>query len=1807
MSLLKTHGLNSANTSCIRAAVSMAFFTMLWATASHAVTPGTAINHDAQTSYSVGGFTGISTAPSAAPTLTVVTSGVTDAAGMTITTPATQHVYAADAVSINVAVSNAGTNTLATAELRVTLPVDVVPLLDAASPGSSVPAGAQTVHTFAVADLPTVTTANYTLDLTMPATVDPANNTVSVEYFANAASRVTKSVDLDLSNRTAVDVISLQYNESTPSHNYVVDVTEYDTTGAGVFANLPAPAEVTGMVLPLQSTSTFSHSQSMYLRVADMDHNTDSSIREKVTLTFTVDTGDSEALRLLETGVDTGIFTGYANIAAYGAAVTANNGELDIAVNSNVTISYTDPQDAGDVLDLVIIVDPYGKVFNSVTGDPMVGYTVHMINVDTGLPATVIGDDGINGYPASMVTGDPDDPLNLPQDTKGLPVTDDGGTVYSFEKGAYRFPFAPVANYKLVVVPPDGAQFTWPSKKTDEQLQQTEKGTWVIVNGSRGESFYLPAGPPLNIDIPVDPTSSAIHVRRTASKDRVAAGDFIQFRVEVENLTNGTAFSDVVLTDSLPAGFKVQQESARYQFDSGSMQSVPASQISYDGDQLVFSFTDSVNTKLVVEYVAAVGAVKQGVANSTSKATATAGAKNLTSNTAELVTRLEEDLFRSRAILMGSVVSNDEPAIGVKGVRIYMEDGRYAITDEKGNYHFDNVLPGTHVVQVDMLSLPEAFELLPDSDQRGDTASVSRFVDLQGGTLWRSDFNVRVKEGFDLEKLNAPSSRYDWRKEFPGIDEIVSIPSATIAIEHFPEESVTLYFEEQPVSEKNFDGISSSEAGATVSTWSGVDIQPGKNEFVVVIKDQNQKEVSRRTRNIVFSDFPVTAELVEEASTLIADGVTKPVVALRLKDKDGYPARPGVVGEFRLDSNHRLAQQTKFAQMNMPGVAAQRLEYVVEEGGLARITLEPVSESGDVKLRIPLSEGVIKELNAPLKSQAREWIVVGLAEGTQGFNTLKGNMQPLTGNQAKETYQDGRFAFFAKGKVSGKWLLTLAYDSAKERGLKQDPNHFQSIDPNKYYTLYGDTGYQGYGAPSSEKLYLRLENDEFFFMFGDYETGLNQTELSKYNRIFTGVKSRYRDGLIDVIVFGSESYQAYVRDQIRGEGSSGPYQLSRELVSLNTEQVVIEVRDRFQSQTVVEARTLTRHVDYDIDYQAGTVLFRQPIFSTDASLNPKYIVVTYEAYDQTDKTITSGGRGEIAITEKTKLGVTAINEGRVGGNAQMQGVDLRIQAGENIQIRAEVAQSQDNKLTAAHSEGKAYKVEINHRSAAGQTKVYVREQQRGFGLGQISSTEAGRRKIGAEASTGMGNRFTVKAKATHEEELPEASVNDPATATRDLVEAEGRYNFDSASLSLGTRSVQDIRRDGTEQRSDQVTAGAKKSFGRLALRIDREQNLDNASSNSIDYPDRTLLGMDYQLGTNSALFVEQEIADGDARDTTNTQAGIKSQPWQGGSLFAGVKQAQDNDAVTNSASLAVKQKWQISKAWSMDFGAEETRTLDQVNSTASDPLTGAPYASGPATNSSDYTASSVAATYAPGDWLWTTRVENRVGSSENSAMFGTSIQSSPDVDLSTLASLQLSNREQATGDKYNSATATLGAAYRPADSRWLLLNKLQLHWADSITDSYTDPLTKVVTSSFSSEEWRWVNNLNLNYSPNKQWQLAMQWGTKSVKETIADIDYESTADLIGLETRYNITRSWDVGLHGNALHVWNTKQNDYSAGVSVGHVIAKNIWISLGYNAIGFWDKDFSKTRYTSQGAFLKFRMKFDQETFRGAKAWLGR
>jgi hypothetical protein len=912
----------------------------------------------------------------------------------------------------------------------------------------------------------------------------------------------------------------------------------------------------------------------------------------------------------------------------------------------------------------------------------------------------------------------------------------------------------------------------------------------------------------------------------------------------------------------------------------------------------------------------------------------------------------------------------------------------------------------------------------------------------------------------------------------------------------------------------------------------------------------------------------------------MADGRQSPVIAVRLLDKDGHPARAGVAGEFTVDAPYiALKRMSELQQAPLAAPATERIRYEVGPEGLALIELAPTAQTGEAVVRILLESGE-QEVRAWLKPEARDWVLVGLAEGTWGYNVIKGSMESAgAAGQEEDLYRDGRIAFYAKGMVKGEWLLTAAYDSTRpSEGRK---SMYQTVDPNKYYLLYGDGAEQFHDAASAKHIYVKLERDQCYALFGDFNTGLSVTELSRYSRNLTGFKSEHKGDRFEYNLFVADTDQAHLRDELPGDGTSGLYHLSRRNIVINSERVTIEVRDRFRSEVLVKQQVLTRGLDYTIDYESGALFFKSPVATRDEDFNPVFIVAEYETFDGANAAYTYGGRAAVKMLDgRVQIGMTHVHEGTSGAEGDMGGLDASVTLTTKTKIRAEVASTR-NDLGGTGISGSAYLAEVQHRSDSLDGTAYVREQEPGFGLGQQNGSETGTRKYGTTANYRITQPVTLAGEAFRQENLGTGAV-------RDLAEVRGRYGTRQVELFAGLRSAEDTFMTGESMRSAQVFGGMKYQFTeRLAGRLQHDQTLSDTGSN-VDFPTRTTVGMDYRLTKDASFFAVEEIARGPQADSAMSRVGIKASPWTGGQLSSSMEQQSTENGARLFASTGLKQAWQITKQWTVDAGVDRSAMVRESGYYRFN--TNVPPASG---STEDYTAVFLGAGFRGERWSWTGRVEQRRSDSEDKSSVLLGSNGEVKSGLALAAGLQTFRTTTPAAIEKFSGDLRLAAAYRPAESRLILLDRFDyLRTVQHGTDLPFD-------------NWRLVNNLVMNYKLENRMQLSLQYGSKYVSETIDQSDYRGYTDLTGIECRYDLTKTWDVGARASVLHSWGIGQKSYGTNVSVGIQAVRNLWVSLGYNFTGFKDRDFSQSEFTAEGPFVRLRLKFDQVSVREAVKWV--
>ena len=377
----------------------------------------------------------------------------------------------------------------------------------------------------------------------------------------------------------------------------------------------------------------------------------------------------------------------------------------------------------------VLAVTADSVVFDSSNGLAIDGALIRLVDANTGLPATVLGDDGISAFPNTI--------------TSGSTVTDAGGKVYNFATGHYRFPVVNPGNYRLEVTPP--GDYLFPTGFSDAVLQTIPGAPWSLnTSGSRGQNFSV-VSTAFDIDIPLD--AKSVFVTKTANKSVVGKGEYIQYSVSIDNTSRASDLLATILIDDLPVGF-------RYKKGSAERNGVPLADpvISANGQNLRWALgTVKAGGKEDIRYVVQVTSnARTGDAVNLARTTSAGG---INSGIAQQTVVVREDLFTDKSFLAGRVMidacelpEDAPPPAGLQNARIYLEDGTYVQTDEEGRWHIEGVNPGSHIVQLDVESVPDEYEIvICEANTAHAETPFSQFVDLKRGSLWRADFYVKSR------------------------------------------------------------------------------------------------------------------------------------------------------------------------------------------------------------------------------------------------------------------------------------------------------------------------------------------------------------------------------------------------------------------------------------------------------------------------------------------------------------------------------------------------------------------------------------------------------------------------------------------------------------------------------------------------------------------------------------------------------------------------------------------------------------------------------------------------------------------------------------------------------------------------------------------------------------------------------------------------------------------------------------------------------------------------------------------------------
>jgi uncharacterized repeat protein (TIGR01451 family) len=1529
---------------------------------------------------------------------------------------------------------------------------------------------------------------------------------------------------------------------------------------------------------------------------------------ETLNIRLTTADGDVEEIVATESAANSGVFFGAIETAPIPPVFNSHDCRLTLRGGETISIEGLEAGQpiAGLIGHVQALADPFGIVFSSRDGRPVDGARVTLMDVATGQPALVFGYDGVSPYPSSVITGET--------------MADSAGIAYPVDAGEYRFPLVGFGRYRLIVEPP--SPFTAPSAVAPADLTALNRPDglpFVLTDGSYGDPFAVDSVVPLEIDIPVDSPGGQVSLNKRVSRDEAQPGDALLYRLSLRNLDGVVPSDPVTITDRFSASLRLAPDSVRIDGQAASA----FLQTDNDGHGLVLALpalAPGQEREITYALTVAADAVPGQALNH-----AIARAGNNDPVEASVGVRIRRDGLTDRMTLIGRIAAGrcgrTSEDVGLAGVRVMLEDGSFTITDADGRYHFEGVVPGTHVVRAIGATLPEGGRFVDCARSTRTAGSAdSRFITGQGGSVVRADFTAMVPDDVlaslkatispvALSDKEASGAESDWMALGDGPDEILfpatehnpRSPAIRVVVRHRANVSPLLKVDGEPADPLTYEGASTSPGGYAISVWRGVRL-PGETNTVTVTLRGADGQPTELTREINFADTPMKAELVPDQSRLIADGASTPILAVRMVDRYGRPVHAGISGAFRLEAPYQALSEREARQSQaLSGFGTSGARWLIEgDDGIAYIELAPTMVSGALRTTFTFSDGETSretQLEAWVEPGDQPWTVIALAEGSIGARTVADNME-RGGDFDSDLGDEARVALYAKGRVLGKYLLTVSYDSAKQ---EEEQRLLGALDPSAYYTVYGDNTERLYDAASREKLYVRIESRAFYAMFGDFDTGFDQTELARYQRTATGVKAEAQLGEFQAQAFAAETASRHRRVEFQGGGISGPYALGSRRIVANSEVVAIEVRDRLRSEVVVDRRELVRFVDYRIDEISGTITFSEPVLSRDPSLNPQFVVIDYEADEFGNATWNAGLRTTWTSADgNIRVGATGITDQGDEDRTNLGAVDVRLRIGAGTELRGEAAVSRTGGVSSM-----AVSAEIEHHTNTVDLLAYARQVDEGFGVGQQNQAERGRRKFGADARLALDENLSLVGSAWRDESL----IDD---ARRNAIELRAAYRRAATDAYLGVAYLDDHLANGRDQSSTVLEGGATQRLLDQRLELSAATSIALAGTESIDLPTRHRLGARYAITPQIRAVASYEIARGEAIDANTLQGGLEFTPWNGGKVTTTLgSESLSADAQRTFASFALGQSLQVADGLTLDATLDANRTLDGGIDVADvinpdHPVSSGGHLGQDGSLGEDFTAVSLGATWQKD--LWSARVRGEYRDGELADRKGVTAAAIRQLgNGSVVGSGFLWTRATGPGGTSSEINdASISLAHRPAGSEFALLSKIEYR-SDKIRNAVAGAETPVgpsrLTVNGDARSARIIGSVSANWTPTavdgaELGEAELFVGMRHNLDRFGDFDLADTTALVGAQARIAVSERIEIGARASVRASLDDGTTSFAVGPEIGFVPADNILLSVGYNVVGFRDPDFGAARSTERGVYVAIKLKLDENAF---------
>lgn len=1572
----------------------------------------------------------------------------------------------------------------------------------------------------------------------------------------------------------------------------------------------------------------------LYLQANAAACNASSAVKDTTIITFkSRDTGDIEELTGIETGHNTGYFRVRPNAPLRDAAkytVIKRNNIIETEGGDIITAILPACGENQEAVSTQIHISPYGVIFNSEDGKPVANTSITLIDV------TGEGNGGNPGAPATVYNE---------QGTEEIENTQKTG-----EDGEFEFPYVQPSTYRIEVEPPTGWRFASIVKPQD--LPDNRK---VDERASYGLEFEVTGEPgPVGVDVPVDPaTDGILFIEKTASTSGAEIGDFITYQITVANNAS-TVVSDVRVEDILPFGFRYEKGTARRD------EKPIADPDGGKGPSLSFMLGDlQGNSSVTLTYRVLLGT---GALNGdgTNRAVAVSNdGLQITSNEAQSKVEVRGGVFTDKGYIIGKVFADvnendvqDPGEPGVPGVRLYLENGSFVITDSEGKYTFYGINPNKHTIKVDNYSLPQGSRLgVLDNRHAGDPST--RFVDLKNGELHRADFAI-----CDLTEA-AKREIEDRRKQFNmrASDEVETTLERNFSTDaQDPTHAVRRAQASGVVDGVKLPGFRKQKNGGSAVAQSSSAIA---NDTAAVEQITLEDAMLGEKAEIGFIGLQDNDTLQVAQTRIWIKGRSSTALSLSVNGEE--------IGEDRISKRSKLPAQKLQAQeyigVNLtPGENTLTLtatDPFGNERGRKQITVFAPGHIHKIKLTTPVNdvpadgvstavvkvwlqdkEGVTVNAKTPvtLDVSIGEWLVKDLDSSTPGTQTyvtggeaefeLQSTIQPQDadvrvsiGVMEAETvvsFLPDLRPLIAAGIIEGTIRLNEGASIVPARSADGFERELKSLsystddytaDARAAFFLKGKikgnmlltAGFDS--EKDDDRLFRDIQPDEFYPVYG--ESSVKGYDAQSTGRLYVRVDHKKTYAL----------YGDFVTQERHLAKSLGEYNRTQTGIKLHYEKDWARI-NVFGSQ----ASSLQR-----IDE------FRGQGISGPYELQFDNILINSEQVE----IITRDRNQPSIILEREKLVrfrdyVVEPFTGNILFKTAVPSVDPKLNP-VFIRVTYEVEGGAEDYLIG----GADAQIKVTDFFEVGGSFVEDRNPEDNYRLKSINSTlRLGENTVligeAAESTTelegtGRGGRIELQHRGSIVDGRVYAGQTDEDFVNRASQLGQGRTEAGALGSIKLTNST---NLKGEFLYSSNDTLGTNTTGGLL--------NIQQRITNDI----RAEVGVRYskQNRSQSGISGDEDITNKNIRGKLTV--GVPK--VKGATIYGEYEQdinESDRKLIAVGGDYQLKNRGRIyarhefiSSAlgqYTLNSSTERQNTVVGID--ANYMQNGQVYSEYRVDDAFDGRNAQAAIGLR-------NRFEIREGFGINAGLErifsltgdplneGTAISAGVDYTANPLWK-GTARAEARFSNNGNSYLSTLGYG-RKIDPNWTFLGKNIFSLQTSSNPGTADRIQQRLRFGFAYRETaqnRWdglgryelkyekngqfggdynrlvhIFSTHVNYHPSADWTHTGRFAAKKVAESSAEFDSKSLTMLLSARSIHDITRKLDGGINASMMTDAGFSSQNYGVGVELGYIVHRNLRLAIGFNVFGFEDRDLAASSFTRKGVYLGFSYKFDERLFRG-------